>query len=103
MSEELDLEAVAALRKKRQFKKFTFRGLTLEDLLKLSREELAKVYLARARRRMQRGFKAKHNTLLKKLVKSKEGTLLFSFLWGRTSERGNCWSKSILFSRHRPT
>eukprot|EP01033_Poteriospumella_lacustris_P008995 gene8995-6462_t len=73
MSEELDLEAVAALRKKRQFKKFTFRGLTLEDLLKLSREELAKVYLARARRRMQRGFKAKHNTLLKKLVKSKEG------------------------------
>lgn len=82
MSEELDLEAVAALRKKRQFKKFTFRGLTLEDLLKLSREELAKVYLARARRRMQRGFKAKHNTLLKKLVKSKEGTLLFIFFVG---------------------
>lgn len=77
MSEELDLEAVAALRKKRQFKKFTFRGMTLEDLLKLSREELAKVYLARARRRMQRGFKAKHNTLLNKLVKSKEGKHLF--------------------------
>lgn len=34
------VEAVAALRKKRQFRKFTFRGLELERLLDLSHEEL---------------------------------------------------------------
>lgn len=36
---EVDAEAVAALRKKRQFKKFTYRGLELERLLDLSNEE----------------------------------------------------------------
>lgn len=73
MSEELDLEAVAALRKKRQFKKFTFRGLELEKLLDLSREELVKVLHARARRRLQRGLKRKHQALMAKLIKSKQG------------------------------
>lgn len=73
MSEELDLEAVAALRKKRQFKKFTYRGLTLEKLLDLSREELVKVFHARARRRLQRGLKRKHSALMNKLIKSKIG------------------------------
>ena len=47
MSEELDAEAVAALRKKRQFKKFTFRGLELEKIMDLSKEELLKVVHAR--------------------------------------------------------
>ena len=47
MSEELDAEAVAALRKKRQFKKFTFRGLEVEKIMDLSREELLKVVHAR--------------------------------------------------------
>jgi small subunit ribosomal protein S15e len=75
MSEELDLETVAALRKKRQFKKFTYRGLELEQLLDLDRENLAKVFHARARRRLQRGLKRKHNALINKLVKSKEGSL----------------------------
>ena len=31
--DEVDVEAVAALRKKRQFRKFTFRGLELDRLL----------------------------------------------------------------------
>jgi len=46
-TEELDAEAVAALRKKRQFKKFTFRGLELEKIMDLSKEELLKVVHAR--------------------------------------------------------
>lgn len=71
--EELDLEAIAALRKKRQFKKFTFRGLEVEKLLDLSQEELLQIVNARARRRMQRGLKRKPMALIKKLRKAKNG------------------------------
>jgi len=70
MAEELDAEAVAALRKKRQFKKFTFRGLEIEKLIDLSHDELLNIVHARARRRMQRGLKRKPMALIKKLRKS---------------------------------
>ena len=73
MAEELDVAAVAALRKKRQFKKFLFRGLELEKLLDLNQEELLAFVNARARRRLQRGTKRKSLSLLKKLRKAKEG------------------------------
>ena len=76
--EELDLEAIAALRKKRQFKKFTFRGLEVERLLDLSQEELLQIVNARARRRMQRGLKRKPMALIKKLRKAKNGSVLYS-------------------------
>jgi small subunit ribosomal protein S15e len=71
--EEVDVEAIAALRKKRQFKKFTFRGLEVEKLLDLSQEELLQVVHARARRRMQRGMSRKPMALIKKLRKAKAG------------------------------
>jgi small subunit ribosomal protein S15e len=35
---DMDVEAIAALRKKRQFKKFMFRGIELDKLLDLSHE-----------------------------------------------------------------
>lgn len=47
MADENDLEAIAALRKKRTFKKFTFRGLELEKILDLSNEELLAIVNAR--------------------------------------------------------
>lgn len=72
MADELDVEAVAALRKKRQFKKFLFRGLETAQLLDLSKEQLLNLVNARARRRLQRGTKRKSLTLLKKLRKAKE-------------------------------
>ena len=71
--DEVDVEAVAALRKKRLFRKFTFRGLELERLLDLSHEELLGFVTARARRRMQRGLKRKPMALIKKLRKAKAG------------------------------
>ena len=71
--DEVDVEAVAALRKKRQFRKFTFRGLELDRLLDLSHEELLGFVTARARRRMQRGLKRKPMALIKKLRKAKAG------------------------------
>lgn len=73
MADELDLEAVAALRKKRQFKKFTYRGMELEKLLDLSHDEFANVVHARARRRMQRGLTRKPLALIKRLRKAKAG------------------------------
>mmetsp|Transcript_58298 Transcript_58298/g.162513 ORF Transcript_58298/g.162513 Transcript_58298/m.162513 type:complete len:153 (+) Transcript_58298:64-522(+) len=72
MAEQMDAEAVAALRKKRQFKKLTFRGLELEKVLDLSHDELLNVVHARARRRMQRGLKRKPMALIKKLRKAKQ-------------------------------
>ncbi len=74
MADELDVEAVAALRKKRQFKKFTYKGLELEQVLDLSHEELLDFVNARARRRLQRGIKRKSLSLIKKLRQAKEGT-----------------------------
>mmetsp|Transcript_31316 Transcript_31316/g.41452 ORF Transcript_31316/g.41452 Transcript_31316/m.41452 type:complete len:154 (-) Transcript_31316:5-466(-) len=69
--EPVDAEAIAALRKKRQFKKFQFRGIELDKLLDLSHEELLNYVHARARRRMQRGLKRKPMALVKKLRKAK--------------------------------
>ncbi len=69
--QELDAEAIAALRKKRQFKKFTFKGLELEQVLDLKNEELMNFVCARARRRMKRGIGRKPNALVKKLRKAK--------------------------------
>lgn len=57
--EEVTAEQIAALRKKRQFKKFTFRGLELPQLMDLSNEELLSYVHARARRRMKRGLKVR--------------------------------------------
>ncbi len=73
MADELDAEAVAALRKKRQFKKFTFRGLDVEKLIDLTHDELLNIVHARARRRLQRGLKRKPMALIKKLRKALNG------------------------------
>lgn len=73
MAEQLDAAAIAALKKKRQFKKFTFRGLEVEKLLDLTQDELLALVHARARRRLQRGNKRKHVALLKKIRKAKTG------------------------------
>ena len=81
MSEEIDLEQVAALRKKRQFKKFTYRGLELEKMLDLSTEEFMNVLHARARRRLQRGLTGKHKALMQKLRKAKEGEITIQQWW----------------------
>merc|ERR1719478_1475142 len=59
-------EEIAALelKKKRTFRKFTYRGIELDQLLELVH--------ARARRRLSRGIKKKGTALLKKLRKAKK-------------------------------
>eukprot|EP01012_Entosiphon_sulcatum_P032391 TRINITY_DN41205_c0_g1_i1.p2 TRINITY_DN41205_c0_g1~~TRINITY_DN41205_c0_g1_i1.p2 ORF type:complete len:152 (+),score=36.98 TRINITY_DN41205_c0_g1_i1:494-949(+) len=70
--EGMDEEKYLELKKKRQFRKFTYRGIELEALLDLSNEELARMMPARIRRRFQRGLKRKPMALIKKLRKAKK-------------------------------
>eukprot|EP01114_Cavostelium_apophysatum_P005929 TRINITY_DN17105_c0_g1_i1.p2 TRINITY_DN17105_c0_g1~~TRINITY_DN17105_c0_g1_i1.p2 ORF type:complete len:149 (+),score=40.93 TRINITY_DN17105_c0_g1_i1:142-588(+) len=54
--------------KKRTFRKFSYRGVDLENLLDLSNEQLVDLLPSRQRRRFnKRGLKRKHLSLLKKL------------------------------------
>merc|ERR1712018_668275 len=63
---------IAALKKKRTFKKFSFRGVDLDQLLDLSAEQLMELVHCRARRRFTRGLKMKPLALIKKLRKAKK-------------------------------
>merc|ERR1712232_617033 len=67
-----DAEKVAELRKKRAFRKFTYRGIELDKLLDLTNDELMALVTARARRRMSRGLKRKPMALIKRLRQAKK-------------------------------
>merc|ERR1712098_920634 len=53
----------------RTFRKYTYRGVDLEKLLDISREEMSMLYCARQRRAFNRGVKRKHEAVLKRLRK----------------------------------
>nr|CAJ17202.1 ribosomal protein S15e [Scarabaeus laticollis] len=59
-------------KKKRTFRKFTFRGVDLDQLLDMPNEQLMELMHARARRRFNRGLKRKPMALVKKLRKAKK-------------------------------
>ena len=58
--------------KRRTFRKFTYRGVDLEQLLDMGTEELTELLPARARRKLQRGLKRKPLALIKKLRNAKK-------------------------------
>jgi small subunit ribosomal protein S15e len=58
--------------RRRTFRKFTYRGVDLEQLLDLGTEELIQLMPARARRRIGRGLKRKPLALIKKLREAKK-------------------------------
>eukprot|EP00771_Trimastix_marina_P000076 gnl/Trimastix_PCT/108.p1 GENE.gnl/Trimastix_PCT/108~~gnl/Trimastix_PCT/108.p1 ORF type:complete len:144 (+),score=60.24 gnl/Trimastix_PCT/108:44-475(+) len=60
-----------AQHKRRTFKKFSYRGIDLSQLLDFDTERLMQLFPARPRRRFERGLKTKPMTLIKKLRKSK--------------------------------
>ena len=70
----MDAEKAAELRKKRTFRKFTFRGIDLDKLLDYSNQDLMELFCARQRRKFCRGIKRKPIALLKKLRKAKRET-----------------------------
>jgi small subunit ribosomal protein S15e len=65
----------AELKKKRTFRKFTFRGVDLDQLLDMNNEDLMKLLHCRARRRLSRGLKRKPMALIKRLRKAKKETV----------------------------
>ncbi|KAJ6108506.1 hypothetical protein N7523_009829 [Penicillium sp. IBT 18751x] len=69
---EYNAEEAAEIKKRRQFRKFSYRGIDLDQLLDLSSEQLRDVVHARARRRFNRGLKRKPMGLIKKLRKAKQ-------------------------------
>ncbi|PWA00484.1 hypothetical protein BB558_003471 [Smittium angustum] len=64
-------DATQEIKQKRTFRKFTFRGVELKQLLELSSEEFMSLLHARARRKFNRGIKRKPMGLIKKLRKAK--------------------------------
>lgn len=63
---------VEEVKKKRPFKTFTYRGVDLDQLVKISQTELKRLFPARLRRKLNRGLKRKPQTLLKKLRRAKK-------------------------------
>lgn len=62
------------MKKKRAFKKFSYRGVDLDKLLEMSTADVVELLPSRIRRRFSRGLTRKHLTLLKKLRKAKKET-----------------------------
>ncbi|XP_055683867.1 uncharacterized protein LOC129790405 [Lutzomyia longipalpis] len=58
--------------KKRIFKKFTYRGVDLDQLLDMPNDQVVELMHSRARRRFSRGLKRKPMALIKKLRKAKK-------------------------------
>jgi len=69
---KMEEEKVQELRKKRTFRKFTYRGIELDALLDLTNDELMDLVPARSRRRMSRGLKRKPMALIKRLRQAKK-------------------------------
>lgn len=59
-------------KKKRTFRKFTYRGVDLDQLLDLSHDQLMELVHCRARRRFARGLKRKPVHLMRRLRKAKK-------------------------------
>merc|ERR1712170_344731 len=64
-----DEQAAAELKKKRTFRKFTYRGVDLDQLLDMNNEQLMELFPCRIRRKFSRGLKRKPMALIKKLRK----------------------------------
>jgi len=68
-------DAAVDLKKKRTFRKFTYRGVDLDQLLDMNNEGLMELFTCRIRRKFSRGLKRKPMALIKKLRKKKKEAL----------------------------
>uniref|UniRef100_H2RFT0 40S ribosomal protein S15 n=1 Tax=Pan troglodytes TaxID=9598 RepID=H2RFT0_PANTR len=59
-------------KKQQTFRKFTYRGVDLDQLLDMSYKRLMPLYSARQQRRLNRGLRRKQHSLLKRLRKAKK-------------------------------
>ncbi|GFQ74885.1 40S ribosomal protein S15 [Trichonephila clavata] len=67
-----ETQNLEALKKKRTFRKYTYRGVDLDQLLDMSNTQLMELLSARARRNIAKGLKRKPLGLIKKLRKAKK-------------------------------
>merc|ERR1711870_201578 len=65
-------EQAATELKKKTFRKFTYRGVDLDQLLDMNNEQLMELFPCRIRRKIGRGLKRKPMALIKKLRKKKK-------------------------------
>ncbi|TGJ83712.1 hypothetical protein E0Z10_g5018 [Xylaria hypoxylon] len=72
MADEYDAVAAAELKKRRAFRKFSYRGVELDNLLELGSDDLRSLFHARARRRLSRGLRRKPMGLVRKLRTAKQ-------------------------------
>ena len=57
-----DEAAQLELKKKRTFRKFTYRGVDLDQLLDMNQEQLMELFTCRIRRKFARGIKVRRHT-----------------------------------------
>merc|ERR1711973_214780 len=72
LAEATMADADVELKKRRTFRKFTYRGVDLDQLLDMNNEQLMELFPCRIRRKFGRGLKRKPMALIKKLRKKKE-------------------------------
>merc|ERR1719305_1669563 len=65
--------AEVAGKKKRTFRKFSYRGIDLDQLIDLTTDQFVELVHCRARRKFVRGIRGKPLNLLKRLRKSRQG------------------------------
>merc|ERR1711884_893346 len=65
------LKMADQMKKRRTFKKFSYRGVELDNLLSISTEEFTNMTNSRHLRSLRRGLKKKHQNLIAKLAKEK--------------------------------
>ncbi|GAU98735.1 hypothetical protein RvY_09844 [Ramazzottius varieornatus] len=68
----MDTADLEELKKKRQFRKFSYRGVDLEQLLTMNQQQVTALLPCRARRVLRRGNKHKKSSLMKKLRNAKK-------------------------------
>merc|ERR1712127_1040372 len=66
------IEMADQVKKRRTFKKFSYRGVELDKLLDLSTEELVNMMNSRHRRAYRRGIKRRHTTVINRMRKAKK-------------------------------
>jgi len=71
-ADDREFEETAEQRKKRTFRKFSYRGVDLEQLMDLPSDKLVELFPCRVRRRFARGLKRKPAALIKRLRKAKK-------------------------------
>merc|ERR1712228_113638 len=69
---ETDVADAMEKKRKRAFRKYTYRGVDLDQLLDMTPEQLMELFNCRARRRYSRGLTRKPMTLVKRLRKAKK-------------------------------